>query len=169
MSSIKPASERFLYWLTPNWKAPKKCYRVEIAIPLKVAASYAISAIQHILRTPSIKTAYTREEIDEVFNNEVLKKYGRGRYYSTNGNPKETMNKVENWLDLLNNKLSIVIQNIAFLENCEINGVIPENIIEDVIPDIQAGLRDLKIIEDWIHYHRDFMQNILVLAEQKID
>ena len=149
--------QRFTYWMPPNWKTPISCHRVEIVHGQQNLRDLSTAAILHILTIPVIHTAYTREEINKVFNDEVLSKYGGGRYFSKNNNPRETLDQPAYWSDLLNNTMSIVLGNISYLEGCEKAGVIPDDVIEDVLPDIQTGLKYCKIIEDWIHYNRDFM------------
>ena len=165
MSRINPIFDQFTIWKAPTTRS----VRVQLPhgfrpIRNQSPTSPLIQArimIKHVLMHPEIERFYSPGEIDRVLNDEVLAKYGGGRYFSPVQNPKLTLTALGHWADLINNKIVGVLGNIQYLEMSVRDGQIPQEIIDEVMPDIQDCLRELKAIEDWISYNPAFMRQIV--------
>jgi hypothetical protein len=166
-SNISPLFLRLANW-RPSWKVgPKQSYPVELVLGYKAASGkgderlimQVKQMVMHVLNS-SITPAFAAEDIDRLFNANVLGEYGTGRYYAENGDPRTTMDKPGRWADLLNNKIASVIGNISFTETSFKEGNVSPHILEEVIADITGILAEIKIIEDWIHYHPAFLRQV---------
>ena len=161
MAPINPLIRKYAHWKAPDNKIYTiySVRKVEAHQQFNEAASYQQIAniIGSIVKAELFQPAYSENEIDGIFNEQVLKTHRGGVYYSASGNPKETLAKKNSWPDLIINKVGIIIQAVDHMKANEAAGIVPQFIIDDVLPDIELTLKTLKIIEDWIYYNRNFM------------
>lgn len=113
--------------------------------------------------TRTFSPFFDQKEIDDLFAR-VLANYGKsvkdgvskGRYEG------ETFATPERWnalfTDLLNNKAAVAIATRAYLRENPKAGV--ETRLE-AIQDLQASLREIKIVEDWVYYHYNELRTVI--------
>ncbi len=154
-------------WKAPNGKpfqlrivnSYKHFESKNIEVAGKLRASIMISGVLNCL---TVVPFYRKEEIDALFNENVLKNYCEGYLYSANGDPKITMGRLSAWADILNNRISGFTMNFDYLDEVATNS--PELVpamLDECLADMQTSLEYMKIMEDWIYYNKPFMREVL--------
>jgi len=106
--------------------------------------------LKHEINDGRAKPFFKRDEIDQLFQEDVLKKYAEGRYsHSAPGT-------IADWNDLCNNIAAPAINNLVYLRSGRVT--IDER--REITRDIQVPFRRLKIIEDWFIYHPENLDKL---------
>jgi hypothetical protein len=112
----------------------------------------ALQMLRQAIASGGFKPFFQRGEIDRLFREDVLKKYGVGRYYDS------PPSLLDHWRDLINNIASPILTNLYFLSSGDVESLAERKLVSG---DIQDNFRKLKIIEDWIAYHFDEVKDVI--------
>jgi hypothetical protein len=93
---------------------------------------------------------FTREEANSSVREEVLNKYGEGRYADW-----KKLAAIGDWNDLINNTFDPIVTN---LNAAKVTLELPLD--PDIVLDLQMAHRRLKLIEDWIYFNPDVQKAI---------
>lgn len=164
--ALSPVGIRYAVWR----QSSKRAYPIHLvrgATPIKEKSierrnlEYARNMIRQVLDRSDLRPLYPGEKIDRAFNAGILRSFCAGKYYTAKAAPVRALDTLTKWADLLSNKVGGAIGFLTILEESSENGSVPPDLLAEILPELQASLRELKIIEDWIHYHRDFMRRII--------
>ena len=105
------------------------------------------------IQSGTFKLFFEAGEIEALFKKEVLLKYAGGRYYYH-----EKLDSYSGWADFLNNRAASILAARDFIKN-KTQSEYSELI--EATKDAQSSLRELKIAEDWLYFHREVLEKTI--------
>jgi len=129
--------------------SPMRCNLYE-SYSARLGCGQSLKILIRSIKSGISRPFFQRREIDRIFQEEVLRVYANGRYLDIE------LATLDHWEDLLNNLATLPVINCTFLKDPDFEA---EERAE-IIAAFKKGLRQLKIIEDWIHYHPEEQEKI---------
>lgn len=133
--------------------SPMRCLLYE-SYRSKLNCAQALENLIKATRSGVAQPFFTGTEIDRLFRQEVTMPYANGRYLHP-----EKLETLDHWEDLVNNLATLPVINSHFLRDPELKA---EERAE-ITAEFKKGLRQLKIIEDWIFYHPEEQEKISLM------
>ncbi|NQU17718.1 MAG: hypothetical protein HQ564_06585 [Candidatus Saganbacteria bacterium] len=122
----------------------------------------------YIIQKRNYSPQNSKSETDQLFKSKILR-YAEGRYLPKGKNLLEKLNDLSRWGDLLGNKLAPLLINYDYLHSPKTwaSGITAAELEDriEAIGEFHESLQQIKIIEDFIFYHRDEIWRSLPLAK----
>jgi hypothetical protein len=135
--------------------SPVRCLLIEL-YKIGISCPVNLRALVIAIKNGTVKPFFCKEEIDQLFTDQVLKYYARGRYYHD-----RPLNDQAGWNDLINNLVSVLHSNQFFLKE----GRLSDEELTETHRDIRQMTHRLKIIEDWLYFHPEEQERILAFPQ----
>ncbi|MFH1361300.1 MAG: hypothetical protein ABIH69_01420 [bacterium] len=113
----------------------------------------ALMVLLNLIKSHDFKPSFSKKEAESLFNEDVLKQYGAGRYYHN----KTKLATLEDWTDLINNIATPLLGNLQLLT---LDGLEEINKVPSYVK-IQKNTVRLKVVEDWLYYHKKIIPKII--------